>query len=179
MSILISILLVIAAIVVILLILALFSKKSYALERSVTINKPVREVFDYLRHLRNQDQFNKWVMTDPNKKTSFTGTDGTVGFTYAWNGNKQAGEGEQQITKLEQDRRIDIEVRFIRPFPAIASTPFTMAPINDNETKVTWGMNSTMKYPMNVMLLFMNMDSLLGKDVEASLATLKNIIEKK
>jgi hypothetical protein len=35
-----------------------------------------------------------------------------------------------------------------------------------------------MKYPMNGMLLFMNMDKLLGKDLETSLTNLKHILEK-
>jgi hypothetical protein len=35
-----------------------------------------------------------------------------------------------------------------------------------------------MKYPMNAMLLFMNMDKMLGKDQETSLVSLKNILEK-
>jgi len=35
-----------------------------------------------------------------------------------------------------------------------------------------------MKYPMNSMLLFMNMDNLLGKDMETSLQNLKTLLEK-
>ena len=73
----------------------------------------------------NQDNFNKWTMMDPNMKRSFRGTDGTVGFVYAWDGNKRAGKGEQEITKITEGKRLDIEVRFERPFKAISSTPFT------------------------------------------------------
>lgn len=36
-------------------------------------------------------------MLDPNMEKEFKGTDGTVGFIYGWNGNKEGGEGEQEI----------------------------------------------------------------------------------
>ena len=42
--------------------------------------------------------------------------------------------------------------------------------------KVVLGMEGNSKYPMNLMNLFM--DNLLGKDLEISLSTLKNILEK-
>jgi hypothetical protein len=50
--------------------------------------------------------------------------------------------------------------------------------VDGNQTKLSWGMSSRMKYPMNIMLLFMNMDKLLGKDLELSLGNLKGILEK-
>ncbi|MND43993.1 hypothetical protein D3C80_348190 [compost metagenome] len=59
----------------------------------------------------------------------------------------------------------------------VAYTPFTTMPISNNETKVTWGMSSKMNYPLNIILLFMNMDKMLGKDVEGSLELLKQNLE--
>ena len=94
------ILIVIAAIIAIPLIIALFVSNDYNITRSIIINKPQQEVFDYIKLLKNQEKFSKWVMTDPNMKTTFTGTDGTVGCIYAWDSeNKQAGKGEQEIKK--------------------------------------------------------------------------------
>ena len=97
MNIIIIILEVTGAFVVLLLLVGLFTRKDYAVLREVTINRSVSEVFNYLRFLKNQDHFSKWVMMDLNMKKIFRGTDGTVGFVYGWNGNKQAGEGEQEI----------------------------------------------------------------------------------
>lgn len=179
MSIIISILSIFAVIIGILLVLALFTKKGYALERNIVIDKPIKEVFDYLKHIKNQDYFSKWVMTDPGMKKEFKGVDGTVGFVYAWDGNKQAGQGEQEIMRITEGERLDIEVRFIKPFPAVAQTPFTTTKVSDNQTKVTWGMTSEMKYPMNIMMLFLSIDKLLGKDMDTSLHNLKRILEGK
>lgn len=177
MSIVLTILMVIGAIIVLLLIIALFSKKDYSVEREIVIRRPKNEVFNYIKHLKNQDHYNKWVMKDPNMKKEFKGTDGNLGFIYAWDGNKQAGKGEQEIIGLREGERLDIEIRFIRPFEAIAKAPYITESISPDQTRLKWGMSSSMKYPMNAMLLFMNMDKLLGKDLEISLEKLKAIIE--
>ena len=179
MNIIITILLVLAAIVVFFLTIALFTKKSYSLQREIKIKRPLPEVFSFVSHLKNQEQFSKWVMMDPHMKKEYRGTDGSVGFVYAWDGNKQAGKGEQEIKNIKENERVEVEVRFIKPFEGIAKTPFITRAVSENETQVTWGMSSTMKYPMNVMLLFMNMDKILGKDVESSLLTLKGVLESK
>jgi hypothetical protein len=172
-----SILIIIAALIVLLLVIALFSKKGYSIQRDIVINRPKQEVFDYIKLLKNQDHFSKWVMTDPNMKKVFTGTDGTVGFVYAWEGNKKAGKGEQEIMKIAEGERLDVEVRFIKPFEGIAQTPFITTAVG-NQTKLTWGMTSSMKYPMNIMLLFLSMEKMLGKDLEISLTNLKTILER-
>jgi hypothetical protein len=179
MNIFVTILLILGAIIILLLFVALFTNKTYSLKREIKIGRPLQEVFNFLRYLRNQEHFSKWVMMDPNMKKEFKGTDGSVGFVYAWDGNKQAGKGEQELKGIADGERIDVEVRFIKPFEGIAKTPFTTKSLSENETLVTWGMTSTLKYPMNLMLLFMNMDKLLGKDLEASLFTLKKVLEKR
>lgn len=179
MNILLIILSIVGGIIVLLLLIALFTRKRYTVMRDITINKSHQEVFNYIKHLKNQDHYSKWVMVDPNMKKTFSGTDGNVGFVYAWDGNKQAGKGEQEIKSMVDGKRLDVEIRFERPFAGIAKVPLTTEPLNGNgQTKVTWGMSSEMKYPMNIMLLFMSMDNLLGKDLEASLTNLKGILEK-
>jgi hypothetical protein len=113
---------------------------------------------------------------DPNMKKEYRGTDGTVGFVYGWNGNKQAGEGEQEIKSIQEGERLDLEIRFKRPFEGVAKTPFITESISDNQTKVTWGMSGRSKYPMNFTNLFI--DKMLGKDLDISLRNLKAILEK-
>lgn len=176
MNILITVLLLLAGLTAIFLFIALFTKKGYDIQREISIDAPRQQVFDYLKQLKNQDNFNKWVMVDPEMKREFKGTDGTVGFIYGWNGNKKAGEGEQEITTLEEGKKIQTEIRFIRPFPAIAYATMTTEDISGNQTKVTWRNASTMKYPLNGMITMI--EKMLAKDMDTSLGTLKNILEK-
>jgi len=177
MQVILFILLGLVGLIALLFIIALFSKKDYSLQREVIINKPVTEVFNYIKFLRNQEFYSKWVMTDPTMKKTFTGTDGTVGFIYAWEGNQKAGKGEQELKGIIENKQLDIEVRFEKPFKAIASTPFITEAVGANQTKVTWGMSSSMKYPGNIMLLF-GIENMLAKDLEISLGNLKRTLEK-
>lgn len=170
-----KILIVLIIIIAIPLVVALFVKKEYTVERDVTINKPTAEVFDYVKHINNQANYNKWVMMDPSMKKETRGTDGTVGFALAWDSDK-VGKGEQEITQINEGKRIDLALHFIKPFENNASAYMSTEPISENQTKLKWSMSGRSPYPMNFMNLFMN--SMLGKDIETSLTTLKNVLEK-
>lgn len=180
MNILITVFEIVAAIVVLVLIIALLAPKAYNVQRSIIINKPSRQVFDYIRFLRNQDHYSKWVMMDPAKRMTYKGTDGTIGYASAWDSDiKQAGKGEQTLVNIVEGERIDIRVVFIKPFAGVADTYMSTEPTADNNaTTVLWNFDSKMAYPMNFMLLFMNMDKMLGKDMNESLENLKRILEK-
>ncbi len=172
-----KILFVIAGIIVLALVAALFVSKEYSVKREITINKPNQEVFDYVKFIKNQEHYNKWVMMDPNMKKDYQGTDGTVGFVYAWDSQKDdVGKGEEEIKLLDEGKKINLEVRFIRPFEGLATTEMTTEAISPTQTKVSWGMNGRSVYPMNLMNTIM--DGMLGADLEQSLQTLKGILEK-
>jgi uncharacterized protein YndB with AHSA1/START domain len=178
MHILLIILGIIAGIILLLLIIAAFLRKEYTVERVATINRPVTEVFDYIKYIRNQDNYSKWVMADPAMKKEFRGTDGTRGFVYAWDStNKQVGKGEQEITAVVEGNELASEVRFIKPFEGKAVSSMRTSTAGGG-TETRWKLTGIMKYPMNIMLLFMNIEGMLGKDMEVSLSNLKKLLEK-
>src|ERR1700753_3539565 len=131
MNIVITILFILAGIIALLLIIAIFMKKGYKTYREIIINAPRQKVFDYLKQIRNQDNFNKWIMVDSGMKKEFKGTDGNVGFIYAWNGNKEAGEGEQEIKAIAEGKNVETEIRFVRPFAGIAYAKMTTESLSD------------------------------------------------
>jgi hypothetical protein len=176
MNIIITILLVLAGIIALLLIIALFMKREHYVKREIIINAPRQKVFDYLKLLKNQDEFNKHAMTGPDRKREFKGTDGTVGYIYAWSGNKNAGEGEKEIKNIVDGKRIETEIRFVKPMTATASIIMETESLSDNQTKVIWSNAGTLKYPINIMIPMMKKH--VVKDMDSSLSTLKNILEK-
>lgn len=161
--------------IVLALIIALFTRKDYTIIREIYIDVPSQVVYDYVKMLKNQDNFNKWVMVEPEMKKEFKGTDGTVGFVYAWNG-KKAGEGELEIKQLDEGKSVETEIRFIRPFVAVAEVIMTTNELSENETRITWSNKSSMKYPLNLLLPLA--EKILAKDMDTSLGMLKNILEK-
>lgn len=168
---------IIALLILIPLIAALFISKDYAVEREIIIDRPVADVFEYLKYLRNQDNFSKWATLDPDMRQEFSGIDGTVGFKSSWEGNKDVGKGEQTIVNIVEGKRIDYEIRFIEPFEAIADSYMSTEPVSENQTKVIWAFSSTMPYPFNIMRVFMNLDDAIGEDLYVGLVNLKTILE--
>lgn len=168
----------IAILIAIPLIVAIFVQKDYAVEREISINKPKQEVFDYVKYLKNQDNFSKWATMDPNMKKTYTGIDGTPGFISAWESeNPDVGAGEQEILKITEGERIDYELRFIKPFESTEKAYMITESESDNQTKVKWGFSGRVNYPMNVMLLFMDFEKMIADDFETGLKRLKTILE--
>lgn len=162
------------------LILGLFLKKDYAVLREVVINKPQAEVFDYVRYLKNQDNYSKWARMDPNMTKTYTGTDGAVGFVSAWDSkNEDVGKGEQEIKKITDGTRIDYELRFIKPMESTEHTFMTVTATSPTQSKVAWGFEGHMSYPWNVMMLCMDFEKMIGDDLSAGLNNLKTIMEAK
>lgn len=172
------ILYIILGIIATLLIAGLFVPKGMKATREIVINKPNAEVFNYIKQLKNQDSYSKWGMMDPNMKKEFRGTDATVGFVSAWEGNKKVGAGEQEIKGIEEGKKLSTELRFIKPFKSVAQATMTTEAVSDNSTKVSWGFEGQMNYPMNVMKLFMNMEKAVGNDFSIGLSNLKTLLEK-
>ncbi len=171
------ILLILVLLIAVPLISAFFVDNKIQVERNISIERQVDEVFNYLKYVQNHDNFTKWNTLDPDMKKSYTGIDGTVGFVYAWEGNEDAGKGEQEIISIEEGHRIDHELRFQEPFEATAKAWMVTKPTGDNLTEVTWGMESSMPYPINLLLLFIDFDQSLGEDYEQGLNKLKAILE--
>lgn len=174
----ITLLYIVGGIVLLVLILAMIAPKTYDVSRSIEIVKPKGEVFDNLRFLKNQDAWSPWSKKDPNMEKKFSGTDGEVGATSHWIGNKDVGEGEQEITKITEGERIESELRFLKPWKSTSDAYLTTEEVDANTTKVTWGFSGKNKFPMSIMMLFMSMDKMVGKDFEEGLSSLKQILEK-
>ena len=173
-----TILIVVVILVAIPLIVALFVKKTYSVERQITIERPNQEVFNYIKMLKNQNNFSKWATMDPAMKQEYRGTDGQAGFVSAWESDKKdVGKGEQTIEGITEGERIDYDLHFIEPFESRSKAYLVTTPVSDSQTKVTWGFTGKMNYPMNLMLLFMNMESMIGDDLTTGLSNLKNILE--
>ena len=177
MNTLITILLVLSGIIALLLIIALFMKKEHFVKCEIIINAPRQKVFDFLKHLKNQEQFNKWATAGKeNRKEEFKGTDGTVGYIYYWSGDKSAGQGEKEIKNIIEGKSIETEIRFVKPMAAIASIVMETESLSDSQTKVTWSNSGILKYPLNIMIPIAEKN--FSKDMKSSLSILKEILEK-
>ena len=168
---------IILGIVALVLLLFLAGPASYRAERSTEIKRSAEDIFQYVRSLKKQDDWSPWGKRDPDMKKEFEGTDGEVGAISRWEGNKEVGSGEQEITRIIPGQRIESELRFLKPWKSTSQVFIDVEPVGAEHSKVTWGFEGKSGFPMRIMLLFMNMDKMIGKDFEEGLADLKQILE--
>lgn len=170
-------LIILMAIVASVFFIHLLMGKEMNIERSITIDKPIKQVFDYLKLTKNQDNFSVWNMTDPTMKKEYQGIDGQTGFIYKWDStNKNVGAGEQEIKKIEKGNCIEYEVRFSRPMKNVGTPKFILDSFGSDKAKITWVFSCPTKFPMTLMKpIFQKM---LGRDLEKGLSNLKEVLEK-
>jgi uncharacterized protein YndB with AHSA1/START domain len=160
--------------------MGIFIPQDYSVVREITIDQPKAEVFQYIKSLKNQDSFSSWALKDPDMTKTYKGVDGEVGFVSAWNSDDpNVGIGEQEIIAINEGKRIDYALRFKAPFEASDKAYMEVEEINQNQTKVIWGFEGRMDYPMNTMLVMMDMEKMIGDDYNAGLQQLKTILESK
>lgn len=170
---------ILAGILVLIILLAAIAPKHYDVHRSIVINRPLSDVFEYIKYVRNQNYWGPWNSRDPEMKQRFSGEDGTVGFVSAWESNhKQVGSGEQEIIKIVDNELMESELRFLKPMKSVSKGYIRTSEEAPGKTKVVWGFYGENKFPMSIMMLFFNMDKAVGKDFEEGLENLKELLEK-
>ena len=168
---------IIAGLMAFIILLHLLGPKSYDVSRTIEIERPQKEVFTYLKSLKKMDDWSPWAKKDTNMEKKFTGTDGEVGAISYWNGNKEVGEGEQEIKNIVGDHRIESELRFLKPFKSTSDCYLDVKEMSPGKSIVKWGFSGKNKFPMTIMSLFKSMDSMVGPDFEEGMASLKSKLE--
>ena len=166
------------------LIIALFVKKDFKVSRSIEINRVASDVFDCIRYLKNQESFSVWQSKDPNVEISYSGAeDGTEGAIYKWDSAvEDVGAGEQEIIKIDENERIEFELRFTRPMEMTRQAFFTTEYLGgspEQKTRITWGFEGSSPWPWNIFFLFRDMDNELGPELQEGLNNLKKVLESK
>jgi hypothetical protein len=162
--------------VVILLAIAATKPDTFRIERSANFKVPADRIFPYINDFHSWQSWSPWENIDPALKRTYSGAPSGLGAVYAWEGNKNVGEGRMEITDSAAPSKIKIKLDFLKPFEAHNTAHFGLEPRGDSTT-VTWAMDGSRPFMMKVMCLFFNMDNMVGKQFETGLANLKRIAE--
>ncbi|MCB0476779.1 MAG: SRPBCC family protein [Crocinitomicaceae bacterium] len=150
----------------------LFPRKVHV-ERTLILDTSIEKVWTQVSELENFGLWNPWAKKDPNIEIEITGTG--KGSKYKWKGNRSVGEGSLEITNLEQNRKVDMELLFGRnPNPATTSIILQSEGI---KTKITWTMDTDMGNNPAGRYMGLFMDKFVGKDYEIGLENLRNVCE--
>lgn len=165
------------SLIFLILIIALFVKKDFKVERTVSVERDISDVYDYLRYLEHQKEFGVWFKIDPNMESKIKGIDGEENATLHWESNNEnVGVGSMKLSSLDENRYIVHELTFKEPMESSLSSSYKLESIGE-ETNVKWIIEGSSPWPFNFLLLFMNMDSEMGADLDKSLANLKSTLE--
>ncbi len=159
------------------LILAATKPDTMHVERSIAIKAPAAKIFPFINDYKQWTAWSPYETKDPGMKRTYGAITAGKGAEYAWEGNKEVGQGSMQIEDSQPPGRVDIRLDFVKPFEAHNKVAFTLLPEGDS-TKVTWAMDCPSPYFAKLMQVFFNMDNMVGKDFEAGLANLKAVAEK-
>lgn len=165
-----------ALLIVIVLIVASFQPDQFRVERSTVINAPSETIFAILNNLHRGKEWSPYENKDPTMERHFEGPASGVGAVFAWKGNKDVGQGRMEIIDSRPPSYLKIQLDFIEPFPAHNIAEYSLTEEGEG-TRVTWAIFGPMPYLSKVMCLFMDMDTMIGRDFEAGLASLKQLTE--
>jgi len=159
------------------LVFALTKPDTFRVERSLAVKAPTDAIYPVVADFHRWTAWSPYETRDPAMKRIFGGTAVGKGATYAWDGNNNVGAGHMEILEANPSSNLRIKLDFERPFEGHNTAEFTFVPQGD-ATLVTWAMYGPAPFLSKVMQVFINMDSMIGKDFEAGLASLKKLTEK-
>ncbi len=167
------------AVVVLLAIILIYASTrpdTLHVERAIDIKASPEKIFPLINDFH---QWNDWTPynKDPAMKKTFSGITSGKGAMYAWEGNKEVGQGEITIVDSTPPKEIALALHMIKPFEGHNHVVFSLDAKGDTTT-VTWALEDKHTYFMKVMSLFLNLDKMIGGDFEVGLAKLKTVAEK-
>jgi len=148
----------------------------FHVERAIGIKAPPEKIFGFINDFRQWEAWSPYNK-DPAMKRTYSANTSGKGAHYAWEGNKEVGQGEITITDTTPPSEIELELHMIKPFEGRNHVVFSITAAGDITT-VTWMLEDQHTYFLKLLSMFINMDKMIGKDFETGLARLKTLAEK-
>lgn len=153
--------------------------KEFEINRTVVINRPKDEVFNVVRQLRKEHLWIPWFQKDFNGILKYSGEDGKMDALLYWKGHKTFHEGTQKITKINQGKIIETKILVVKPLRMVLIEYKGLKEIDENKTKIVWGIKGGLAFPLSVMALIYPVDKAYGEKLEEGLKNLKVFMETK
>jgi hypothetical protein len=150
----------------------------FKIERSATMRAPAPAAFAQVNDFQNWRAWSPWEKVDPALKRQYEGPKAGNGAVYAWQGNKDVGEGRMTITESRPGELVRIKLEFFKPFAATNTAEFSFKPMAPDSTAVTWTMTGENNFLSKAICMFVNMDRMVGGMFEQGLIQMKTVVER-
>lgn len=173
-----KILIVIVAIVALILIGGFLLPSTKHVERSIIINKPASQVYNFINDFNNFNKYSPWYDQDTTTPFKISAKSSGVGAKYEWNNekNSEIGMGSLTTTNVVANEKIEQELIF-----GASGEPqkvgYLMSQENEG-TKVTWFMDAN--FGLNPLMRYMGAIFFKGMMEEAydkGLTKMKKVLE--
>jgi hypothetical protein len=149
---------------------------TFRVQRTATIDAPPEKLVGILSDLRRGAEWSPYEKKDLAMKKTFSGPASGPGSKLEWDGNSDVGAGSLTVTEVTP-ANIKLNLEMIRPMNANNIVEYTFAP-QGNATDMTWAMHGPMPLISKVMCVFVDLDKMLGADMERGLKDLKALAER-
>ena len=159
-----------------LLIVAASKPSSFVYKRSILIRALPEEIYANVDDFHHWAGWSPWENIDPNMVRTYGGATFGKGAKYSWSGNGRAGAGAMEVTSAQPGQTLHIVLNLEKPFRSSHQIEFQFARDGDL-TEVTWSMSGPQPFISKIMGTLLNLDAVVGKDLEKGLASLKDLSE--
>lgn len=161
---------------VLLVLIGFFLPSSANVERSIVIAAPAQAIFPHINGMKAFHAWSPWSDIDPETRYEFSGPDRGVGSRMSWySGDNRVGEGSQEITASETDRRVETALTFGEDGSGKAT--FVLEPAGP-DTRVRWQFETEFGWDLFGRYVGLMLDSMIGASYTKGLRDLKARIER-
>lgn len=161
--------------VVILLIVGLFLPRDVQVERTITITAPPQQVYAEVVDLKHFNHWSPWFGIDPATRYVLAGKLGQPGQQLSWQSdNPSVGKGSMTLVESNAPGYVAFKLDF---GPQGQADSYFRIRKDGKQSEVTWGFRTNFGNDIAGRYFGLMMDSVLGKDFEKGLASLKKTVE--
>jgi len=101
---------------------------TFRVQRAASVKAPLEKVFALINDFKRWGTWSPWEKKDPAMKRTFGATTAGKGATYAWEGNKDVGQGSMEIVESISPSKVALKLDFVKPFEAHNVVVFALEP---------------------------------------------------
>jgi hypothetical protein len=149
---------------------------TFRVQRTATIEAQPEKLVGILSDLRRGAEWSPYEKKDPAMKKTFSGPASGPGSKLEWDGNGDVGAGSLTVSEVTPSK-VMLKLDMTRPMTASNVVEYSLAP-KRNATDMTWALHGPMPLISKIMCVFVDLDKMLGTDMERGLKDLKALAER-
>jgi hypothetical protein len=155
---------------------SLKSPKMYV-SRELVIAASPEVIFPHINNSKKSYEWMPWAEADPNVKMSYSGPEEGVGASSSWVGDEM-GVGTSEVVESVPNQVVKTKLVYTEPMAMSQLAEISLTPVADG-TLVKWSVGGDSDFLFRLIGIFVDFDSMVGKDFEKGLTKLKSLTENK